>query len=134
MLKTLLLIVGLLIAVGGALYPVWRGVEAHEEIRGLEMNIYREESFMAYRPSNKEKSEESIAGWRRQIEEKQAESNVWYIAAAGPVVVGLGVIGLALFCPWSRKRKVAAAEPAPAAREAPAAEPAPAQNPEAPSL
>jgi hypothetical protein len=134
MLKTVLVVVGLLVAIGGALYPVWRGVDAREAIRGLEMNIYRERSLIAYRPANKEQGEENIAGWQREIEAKQTESNLWFAVAAGPVVVGIGIIGVALVSPWSRKRKVPAAEPVPAGNEAPAAEPAPARNPEAPGL
>jgi len=130
MLKMLLVVVGVLTAVGGALYPVWRGVEARDAVQGLEQNIYRETSFIAYRPQMKEQGEANIAGWQQEIERKQRESFIWFGLATMPGLVGIGIASLAYLSPGSRKRKAPDDEPPPAPKETAAAETPGAQNQE----
>jgi hypothetical protein len=106
MLKILLRIVGVLLILA-ALPAAWLGFEAMDTL-GLENDISAREAEIGKRIT-KERGEEQIAGYRRQIAEKNVQRNIWLPVAAGALVVG---VGLALL-PSSGKRKVPVAEPAP---------------------
>src|SRR5262249_9005125 len=107
-----LLVFGLLIIVAGAL-PLWRAVDYQDDIRALEMEIYKTESDNAYRRLSPEEGEKKIAPIRQQIEQNERQRNVWYAAAGFPVLVGLALVVVSLLFPWSWKRAVPIAEAAP---------------------
>jgi hypothetical protein len=146
MIKILVRVLGVLIAVE-AVFLVARGFDAFDEMRKLDATITRTESELVGHRTPQDVGEQKIAEYRQQIAKKQTEGTIWFGAAAGVLLVGIGTALAPSFLRPSRKKKVAAAEPAPAQKqEAPGGkdegrvtppggvEPAPTQNQEAPGL
>jgi hypothetical protein len=114
LIKTLMVVVGLLIAVGGV-YAAWLGLGAIDNIRGLEQEIYKQTAENAYGRGGGEAGKQKIADSEHKIEEKKVERNIWFGVAVGGLVVGLSIALLPLaLLPSSRKRKDSAAKLAPA--------------------
>jgi hypothetical protein len=87
MFKIILRVVGLLL-VAGAAYAGWTGYATLDEIQGLKNDIRRTQSQMAYNMP-KEKGEEQIAGYQRQIDSNQTMSYVWFGGAGVGMLAGL---------------------------------------------
>src|SRR6266852_7633335 len=94
MIKTLVLIVGLLITVG-AVAAAWFGVGAMDAMEKLDNEITMQTSDNAYRHAC-EAGEKKIADIRHRIEEKKSERNIWFGGAFGAMAVGLAVALLSL--------------------------------------
>ena len=101
MIKTLVLIVGLLITVG-AVAAAWFGVGAMDDMTKLDNEIYVQQAYNAHTHAG-EAGEQKIADIEHQIEAKQNERNIWFGAAIGAMAVGLAMALLSL----PRKKKVA---------------------------
>jgi hypothetical protein len=99
--KTLIRVIGLLLAVGG-LFAVWLGFEAHDDIRKWENEIIKQESEnMSPRRLPGDEGKQKIVASQQQIEKKTMERNLWFGAAVGALIVG----GVLVLLPSSGKRK-----------------------------
>jgi hypothetical protein len=108
--KTLLQVVGVLLAVGG-LVAGWMVFEATEDIRKQEQEISNQHLEMANpgaRGATKERGKQIIAESEREIQKKKTERIVWGVVAA---IAFVGGLCMALLPSGKRKRP---AGPAPA--------------------
>jgi hypothetical protein len=108
MIRTLVVIVGLLITVG-AIAAAWVGFGAMDDMIHLDASISVQQSDNIYRHAG-EAGESKIADFEHQIEAKRNERNMWFGVAIGAMAVGPATALLSL----SRKKKVANREVAPA--------------------
>jgi hypothetical protein len=104
---TFLRVIGVLL-IFAALPAAWFGFEAMDT-QGLQNDIDARQAEIGKRIS-KEKGEEQIAGYRREIEEKNFRRNLYLALAGGALVVG---VALALLPSSGVKRKFVAEDMAP---------------------
>jgi hypothetical protein len=108
MIKTLVLFVGLLIAVG-AIAAAWMGLEVMDYMTKLDNEIYVQKAYNDHIHAG-EAGEKKIADIEHQIESKKNERNIWFGAAIGAMAVGLAMALLSL----PRKKKIKDRELVPA--------------------
>ena len=108
MIRALILIFGVLIAIGGVV-AAWNGVGAMDDITKLEAQIYGQKNNRAAQRAG-EAGKERIAEFERQMEEKRTERNIWIGGAIGALALGVAMAMLSL----SRKRKASNATLVPA--------------------
>jgi hypothetical protein len=123
MVNLLVRLVGLLIVVGG-LFVAWRGMEAVEDMRRENMEIFKIENELSANRFPKEAGERNLAASRQRLEERTTYRNIQFTIAVGALILGLGMI----FLPSSRKRKVSVAKTGPVPKA-----PAPLDNPPSPA-
>jgi hypothetical protein len=108
MIPTFLRVIGVLL-IFAALPAAWFGFDAMDTL-GLENDIAAREAEVSRGNMTKEKGEPLIAGYRREIEEKNFKRNLYLALAGGALVVG---VALALLPSSGVKRKPVAEDVAP---------------------
>lgn len=106
MVMLLVRFLGLAIAAGGA-FVAYRGMEAVDEIRRQEMEVFQLQSHMAGKQISKEVGEKKVAESQKHMEANTTDRNVRLTIAVGALILGFGM----LFFPSPRKRKVRKVEP-----------------------